>query len=397
MRTIRPAASFPSRCRSVSASLPLEYRFEPGNEDDGITVTVPRAALEAADLRPAGLAGAGLAGRQDRGADPFAAQGDPPQLCARSGRRQARRWANCSSARVRSWQPSPRRWCGWAASRWRPAIFNWTSCPSTCTSTSASWTTAAKCSPAAATWTSCSGTWGRTDETAVPAEFYHPDWHRDGIGTWDFGDLPEQVSILSGGVTLTAFPMLVDRGAEVWLRLADSPQAAVWQTRGGLRRLCCLAERHELRAQVGVAPAHGPDPAAGVGVVQRPGTGAAVGRADRRPQLPGRGPAAAQRGRVPTILGPRPRADRLGRARRVVPCPAPAGSASAGPIGAGAGPVAELAVRGGRHAGATGGAYGRRGTDCQSVLQRPPSPPAAASSSPRPGVGCSSIRGTSAP
>jgi ATP-dependent helicase HrpA len=54
---------------------------------------------------------------------------------------------------------------------------------------------------------------GQEDEMAVPAEFYHPDWHREGITTWDFGDLPEQVSILSGGVTLTAFPMLVDRGA----------------------------------------------------------------------------------------------------------------------------------------------------------------------------------------
>ncbi len=48
--------------------------------------------------------------------------------------------------------------------------------------------------------------------------------------------------------------MLVDRGTEVWLRLADSPQAAAWQTRGGLRRLCCLAERHELRAQVAWLP-----------------------------------------------------------------------------------------------------------------------------------------------
>ncbi len=95
---------------------------------------------------------------------------------------------------------------------------------------------------------------GQEDEAAVPAEFFHPDWHRDGIVTWDFGDLPEQVSILSGGVTLTAFPMLVDRGTEVWLRLADSPQAAVRQTRGGLRRLCCLAERHELRAQVAWLP-----------------------------------------------------------------------------------------------------------------------------------------------
>lgn len=95
---------------------------------------------------------------------------------------------------------------------------------------------------------------GQDADATAPAEFYHPDWQRDGITAWDFGELPDQVSILSGGVTLVAFPMLVDRGSEVWLRLADSAQVAAWQTRTAVRRLCCLAERHELRAQVAWLP-----------------------------------------------------------------------------------------------------------------------------------------------
>jgi ATP-dependent helicase HrpA len=78
----------------------------------------------------------------------------------------------------------------------------------------------------------------------------HSDWTRDGITSWDFGDLPERVQFESGGLTLMGYPMLVDQGEDVSLRLTDSAEMAAQRTRAGLRRLFCIAENRELRAQV---------------------------------------------------------------------------------------------------------------------------------------------------
>lgn len=92
----------------------------------------------------------------------------------------------------------------------------------------------------------------RGDEPA--AAFADPRWHRDGITAWDFGDLPEQIVLPRGGTNVPAFPGLVDERDSVSLRLFDSPDVATASTRGGLRRLFALAERRSLRAQVDWLP-----------------------------------------------------------------------------------------------------------------------------------------------
>jgi ATP-dependent helicase HrpA len=74
-----------------------------------------------------------------------------------------------------------------------------------------------------------------------------PQWHRDHLTRWDFGDLPERVEISHDGLTLNGFPALVDAGASVSLRLLDSADAASEATRGGLRRLFMLQLREEFR------------------------------------------------------------------------------------------------------------------------------------------------------
>jgi len=75
-------------------------------------------------------------------------------------------------------------------------------------------------------------------------------WHRDGITTWDFEELPERVELQRGGTALFVFPTLVDQGDSVSLRLMDTEPAARQTTRGGLRRLFILAEHRELKPQV---------------------------------------------------------------------------------------------------------------------------------------------------
>ena len=79
-------------------------------------------------------------------------------------------------------------------------------------------------------------------------------WRRDGILSWDFGELPEQIDVASGSVSLKAFPMLVDEADSVSLRLADSPERAARQTRCALRRLFILSRKRELESQVSWLP-----------------------------------------------------------------------------------------------------------------------------------------------
>jgi ATP-dependent helicase HrpA len=81
-----------------------------------------------------------------------------------------------------------------------------------------------------------------------------PQWTRDGLTTWDFGDLPERVEIRRGATTLGAFPALVDQRKSVSLRLSDSADWAAQETYRGLRRLFCLAAQQELKKQVDWLP-----------------------------------------------------------------------------------------------------------------------------------------------
>jgi ATP-dependent helicase HrpA len=63
---------------------------------------------------------------------------------------------------------------------------------------------------------------------------------RDNLTQWDFGDLPEQVTLSFTGMTVQGFPTLVDQQTHVALRVLDNPITAQEALRGGLRRLFLL-------------------------------------------------------------------------------------------------------------------------------------------------------------
>jgi ATP-dependent helicase HrpA len=66
-------------------------------------------------------------------------------------------------------------------------------------------------------------------------------YERSGLKLWQVGELPDHVAFEQGGVTLYGYPALVDEGASVALRLQDTPEAASQAHRGGVRRLLMLA------------------------------------------------------------------------------------------------------------------------------------------------------------
>lgn len=77
---------------------------------------------------------------------------------------------------------------------------------------------------------------------------------RDGIKAWDFGDLAESMEIQRGGLTLVAYPALIDQGATVSLRLLDSREEAAEATRAGVRRLFMLEAKDELSYHLRLIP-----------------------------------------------------------------------------------------------------------------------------------------------
>jgi ATP-dependent helicase HrpA len=63
---------------------------------------------------------------------------------------------------------------------------------------------------------------------------------REGITTWDFGDLPEKMEFQRHGQKLTGYPALAEQGGQVALRLFDTPTKAEQAMGGGLARLLLL-------------------------------------------------------------------------------------------------------------------------------------------------------------
>ncbi len=68
---------------------------------------------------------------------------------------------------------------------------------------------------------------------------------RDGIKSWDFGELPTAVQVDRAGIKVAAYPALVDLTTSCGLRLADSQERAAILHRAGLRRLFMLTASHE--------------------------------------------------------------------------------------------------------------------------------------------------------
>ena len=84
---------------------------------------------------------------------------------------------------------------------------------------------------------------GRQAFAAIPSQ----GLEREGITRWDFGALPESVDLDRAGIKLRGYPALVDQGDSVALRVLDSPEGAELAQRAGLRRLFMLSLAVEVR------------------------------------------------------------------------------------------------------------------------------------------------------
>lgn len=75
-------------------------------------------------------------------------------------------------------------------------------------------------------------------------------WHRENITTWDFGELPSEVRVQRGGIEVAMYPAVVEFDDQtVGLRLEESAALATAATRHGLRRIFQSLNRKTLRSQ----------------------------------------------------------------------------------------------------------------------------------------------------
>jgi ATP-dependent helicase HrpA len=81
---------------------------------------------------------------------------------------------------------------------------------------------------------------------AVPKKQETP-LERDGLTDWDFDALPANIEVQRHGLTLRAWPALVDQGESVAIRLYESEEAAQRAQRDGLLRLFLLRAREKVK------------------------------------------------------------------------------------------------------------------------------------------------------
>src|SRR5690606_40974036 len=63
---------------------------------------------------------------------------------------------------------------------------------------------------------------------------------REDIQSWDFNDLPQSVQLQRSGISIRAYPALVDKQNKVALQVLDNPLQARYLTQRGIARLLML-------------------------------------------------------------------------------------------------------------------------------------------------------------
>jgi ATP-dependent helicase HrpA len=73
------------------------------------------------------------------------------------------------------------------------------------------------------------------------------DFEREGLTEWDFGELPESHEIKQQGMSIRAYPAIVDRGDCVDVKLYDNPQEAIVDSVKGMVRLAVLSQKETVK------------------------------------------------------------------------------------------------------------------------------------------------------
>ncbi|WP_396641780.1 ATP-dependent RNA helicase HrpA [Microbacterium sp.] len=268
------AADFPTRWTQGDQTLTLAYRFEPGAPDDGVAVIVPLALL--ASVRPDGfdwqvpglrpdlvtallralpksirrhvVPAADWAARfaEDlAGAGPENHAGLPPTSLATALAKLVQRVAN-QPVTVDDFEMD--RVPAHLRPTFRVVDERGRTVGSGRDLRELQETLSGRARESVATRLAAPPSTGKPRRGAGPAALVDPSpstgasvREREGITTWDLGDLPSVVDTRVAGGVVRGYPTLVDDGASVSLRIETTPDAAERTLRVGIRRLVLLA------------------------------------------------------------------------------------------------------------------------------------------------------------
>ncbi|HET6880809.1 MAG TPA: ATP-dependent RNA helicase HrpA [Pirellulales bacterium] len=244
--------AFPDAIGIGPMRLPLDYCFEPGTEHDGITVTVPKEGFHQLDARRLEWLVPGLVEEKVaaliKSLPKTVRRGlVPVPDTARQALGELRYPNGCLSTALAQ---SLTRIAGATIS---PEAFRIAQVPDHLRMRIRVVDSAGRAvavgrdlaSVRKQLWAGSQPAWGAIDDER---------YNRQGITSWDFGDLPERVELSRGGMALSGYPALVDAGASVSLQMATTAEAAAHQTRGGVRRLVVLAAAGEIEPHVAWLP-----------------------------------------------------------------------------------------------------------------------------------------------
>lgn len=239
--------AFPDQLATDGMELPLEYRFEPGTEDDGLCVTAPielvgRLDAEQLEWLVPGLLEQKIIALIKSLPKPLRRKLVPAPDIARQVARQIDFGAGNLLNVLAQWLSRL------AGERITAADFQHEQVPRELQMGVRVVNEAGETIAAGRELPALRRELGQLVAERI-ATVEHAEFNRDGLTTWDFDELPSCIEAPRGGLTMRCYPKLVDEGTMAALRLADSAEKAERDSQRGALRLFALAARRDIRSQ----------------------------------------------------------------------------------------------------------------------------------------------------
>jgi len=237
--------SHPDEARVAGAPAPLEYRFQPGREEDGVTLTAPLSALHALDERDLEWVAPGLIRERiieriralpKRVRAAFVPAPNFARKCIDGLERTGAPLDEAIARRLESIAGAPIPRDLWAREPLPEHLRVNLRVLDEEGRVLASGRDIRKLKHDLR---------DRVEQRL--ATLPETDWNRDDVREWDFGQLPEETQVRAGDALVSAYPALVEEGDRVHLRLLPTKEAAEAAGARGVRRLYMIALKGELR------------------------------------------------------------------------------------------------------------------------------------------------------